>query len=235
MASTDNIRSWRPKADASLHFRLRFIMRSAGQYKSSTRAAVSAFHSRQNLPASEAHDPHRPSGTKKFAPALPLAAVAAGVRNRRQDGGPPPAQRTPLHERHRPLVECVLRPATATRQKSWQPSTSILGLIDEGGEAAALHPRPHNAFARAAGAPCVPAPVSAPPLPVQALHPSRNNDMTRHPEVDSTEERLTLRDMKMYRAYRLVYRSREGSLLQLIGLPVQWHRSYDGLICEDVQ
>jgi hypothetical protein len=59
--------------------------------------------------------------------------------------------------------------------------------------------------------------------------------MTRHPEVDSTEERLTLRDMKMYRAYRLVYRSREGSLLQLIGLPVQWHRSYDGLICEDVQ
>ena len=53
--------------------------------------------------------------------------------------------------------------------------------------------------------------------------------MTRHPEVDSTEERLTLRDMKMYRAYRLVYRSREGRLVQLLGLPVRWHRSRDGL------
>jgi hypothetical protein len=53
--------------------------------------------------------------------------------------------------------------------------------------------------------------------------------MTRHPEVDYTEERLTLPDMKMYRAYRLVYRSREGSLVQLIGLPVRWHRSRDGL------
>ena len=53
--------------------------------------------------------------------------------------------------------------------------------------------------------------------------------MTRHPEVDYTEERITLRDMKMYRAYRLVYRSREGSLVQLIGLPVRWHRSRDGL------
>ena len=53
--------------------------------------------------------------------------------------------------------------------------------------------------------------------------------MTRHPEVDYTEDRLTLQDMKMYRAYRLVYRSREGRLVQLIGLPVQWHRSRDGL------
>ena len=53
--------------------------------------------------------------------------------------------------------------------------------------------------------------------------------MTRHPEVDYTEERLTLQDMKMYRAYRLVYRSRQGSLVQLIGLPVRWHRRRDGL------
>src|SRR6516162_7126467 len=87
----------------------------------------------------------------------------------------------------------------------------------------------NNAFARGAGAACVPAPDSALPLPVQSLHPSRNNDMTRHPEVDYTEERLTLPDMKMYRAYRLVYRSREGSLVQLIGLPVRWHRSRDEL------
>jgi hypothetical protein len=53
--------------------------------------------------------------------------------------------------------------------------------------------------------------------------------MTHHPEVDYTEERLTLQDMKMYRAYRLVYRSRQGRLLQLIGLPVRWHRNHEGL------
>ena len=53
--------------------------------------------------------------------------------------------------------------------------------------------------------------------------------MTRHPEVDYTEERLTFRDMRMYRAYRLIYRSREGSLVQLIGLPVRWHLNHAGL------
>jgi hypothetical protein len=38
------------------------------------------------------HDPHRPPGTKKSAPALSLAAVAAGVRNGWQGGDPLPRE-----------------------------------------------------------------------------------------------------------------------------------------------
>src|SRR5262245_13615629 len=45
----------------------------------------------------EAHDPYPPSETKKSAPALSLAAVAAGVRDGDESGGKrqPPPQRSP--------------------------------------------------------------------------------------------------------------------------------------------